>query len=49
MKRKIQGETQGIFSIQFGGDYIPNRLKEDLLKNQLTILESFFKALWSSR
>ena len=23
---------QGIFSIQFGGDYIPNRLKEDLLK-----------------
>ena len=24
-------------------------LKEDLLKNQLTILESFYEALWSSR
>ena len=37
MKRKIQGETQGIFSIQFGGDYIPNRFKRGFAKNQLTI------------
>ena len=36
-----------VYSLE--GIIFPTDLKEDLLKNQLTILESFYEALWSSR
>ena len=44
---RVKLKAYSVYSLE--GIILPTDLKEDLLKIQLTILESFYEALWSSR